>query len=212
MKFSNKMMLVPAGRPDPVIEMMSTLDKEMSDILKKQNLSPSDKMRLYHKILRKNLNIESNLRNTTATQRNDLVSSGNTGNALNIKKEEPYDRPLLNKKLLYSDDEDDITDEMLDINKFKESHPSAIMSHDLEASLLTQGDIKVERQSTPKSAHNSKMDIDDLSTSESKVKSRKPRKRRLAQKIQSKRWAVLRSQPYRPNKYGKKYKDLSQSS
>lgn len=61
MKFAKKMMLVPAGREEPEIQMLSELDKEMSLILKNRTLSTVEKMKYYQQALQKNLALENRL-------------------------------------------------------------------------------------------------------------------------------------------------------
>ena len=60
-----KMMLVPATRPNAGIVKMTELDKEMSQILKNTKLSTSEKMRLYQQILMRNLEIEKKIRSSS---------------------------------------------------------------------------------------------------------------------------------------------------
>ena len=62
MKLAQKMMLVPAGRPDPEISSLSNLDQAMSNVLNNKNLTNIDKINLYQMILRKNLAVEARLR------------------------------------------------------------------------------------------------------------------------------------------------------
>jgi hypothetical protein len=62
MKFSSKMILVPAtGREELECEKMSELDQEMSKILPNLRLSIKEKVEMYHEVLRRNLIFESRL-------------------------------------------------------------------------------------------------------------------------------------------------------
>ena len=61
MNLSQKMMLVPAGRPAPEVSELSALDQAMSNILNNRNISNIEKINLYQKVLRKNLAMENNL-------------------------------------------------------------------------------------------------------------------------------------------------------
>jgi hypothetical protein len=63
MEFANKFLLTPAGRPDPSLSKMSELDKEMSKILKDPKKSTFEKMKLYFQTLKRNIDIETNMRN-----------------------------------------------------------------------------------------------------------------------------------------------------
>lgn len=79
MKFTNKMILVPASRTDPTYNKMSELDKSMSEILKNQTLSSFQKMQLYHDALVKNLTVEANVDSSNISDRihkfDDLLDS-----------------------------------------------------------------------------------------------------------------------------------------
>ena len=70
MKFSQKMMLVPAGRPAPEISELSALDQAMSNILNNRSISNVEKLNLYKKVLRKNLAMETNLKQKFYQQEN----------------------------------------------------------------------------------------------------------------------------------------------
>ena len=62
MKFSSKMILVPAtGREEPECEKMSELDQEMSKMLRNPRLSIKEKVEMYNEVLRRNLIFESRL-------------------------------------------------------------------------------------------------------------------------------------------------------
>jgi hypothetical protein len=67
MEHVNKMMMVPAIRPDPSQQKLTELDKEMSLVLKNSKLSPAEKMKMYHQILIRNLAIENRTPNTPTT-------------------------------------------------------------------------------------------------------------------------------------------------
>ena len=73
MKFSKKMVLVPAGRPDPANDQMSELDKQMSNILKEKSLSDHDKIRMYNYVLTRNKTIDFNAKLQNNEQIQDLI-------------------------------------------------------------------------------------------------------------------------------------------
>ncbi len=56
------MVLVPFGRQEPEIEKLSSLDEEMSKILKNRKYSVLQKLKLYQNVLRKNITMEARLK------------------------------------------------------------------------------------------------------------------------------------------------------
>ena len=97
METAEKMMLVPATRPDASIIKMSELDKAMSQVLKNPTLSSSDKMRLYQQILMRNLEIENKIKNDQITKSDNNIKIDNNKDLIKFDS-------LPVKKELYDDD------------------------------------------------------------------------------------------------------------
>ena len=103
METAEKMMLVPATRPDASIIKMSELDKAMSQVLKNPTLSSSDKMRLYQQILMRNLEIENKIKNDQITKSDNNIKIDNNKDlikfdSLPVKKELYDDWMMSNTK------------------------------------------------------------------------------------------------------------------
>jgi hypothetical protein len=71
MKFAKKMILVPAGRPEPSTQHLSELDKQMADVLKNNQLSDYEKIAKYNYILSRNKLIDSNIKDNLKLIEND---------------------------------------------------------------------------------------------------------------------------------------------
>ena len=71
MKFAKKMILVPAGRPEPSTQHLSELDKQMADDLKNNQQSDHEKIVKYNYILSRNKLIDSNIKESIKQNDND---------------------------------------------------------------------------------------------------------------------------------------------
>ena len=71
MKFAKKMILVPAGRPEPSTQHLTELDKQMADVLKNNQLSDYEKIVKYNYILSRNKLIDSNIKESIKQNDND---------------------------------------------------------------------------------------------------------------------------------------------
>ena len=89
MKFAQKMILVPAERPDPEQASLSTLDQAMSSVLFNKNLTNVEKVNLYQQILRKNLTLDAKIKQKSA---NTVVSKPmDTNDTENDEEADPID-------------------------------------------------------------------------------------------------------------------------
>ena len=88
MEITKKMMLVPAGRPNASIEKMTELDKQMTAILKNDKLSTLEKIKLYHQVLRRNIEIENRVEQNTNvnSSQNESVNYSHNNAMTNLEE------------------------------------------------------------------------------------------------------------------------------
>ena len=81
-------MLVPAGRPNASIEKMTELDKQMTAILKNDKLSTLEKIKLYHQVLRRNIEIENRVEQNTNvnSSQNESVNYSHNNAMTNLEE------------------------------------------------------------------------------------------------------------------------------
>ena len=144
MKFSQKMMLVPASRPAPEISELSALDQAMSNSLNNRSISNVEKLNLYKKVLRKNLAMETNLKQKFYQQEN-LENSNEDLSNLDSSKFDSIKLPNTTNYTSKSNDEDEI--DYVDIEEIIKAKPE--IKQELIRSYHNDDEYTIKKKNTP---------------------------------------------------------------
>jgi hypothetical protein len=121
MEFANKMLLVPAGRPDPNVKKMSQLDRQMEAILKNKKLSNFEKMKLYNQVLQSNLDLEKRFVSSFRKKRQDNKQQGHFTFKAELPKNSITPQPQVNQSINLPD--------YTTVAKIHENSPNTGMVH-----------------------------------------------------------------------------------